>query len=1500
MIQLVDTASRQPPRQRGRRHHPLRVLAESARTLRRVYGQLSTEQTPTAAACLLDHYSYVRSKIREVKESFSRNYLRKLARFVEEDGSGTPRIYRMCLDAGGGLLSGRLDARSLAKHFEPRRLGVSLSLAELWAIPLLLKVALIRELAEAASAAFHSSKSEAEVRATIVRLRSLDEIRWRDLIESISVVHRVLSEDPPRIYGQMEFDSRDACRRVIEKIAGENRAEEEAVARLAVQLAWEASARGDHSRKSHVGYYLAGPGIKLLRRRGRLRLSLPARFREAALRRPNLFYLGMTVLLTVALATLFRHFLAPLPRWWLALLTLLLTQPAIAIANRAVTLLVAPRRLLRLDFSRGIPEEHRAFVVVPALLLSRREVERLLERLEIHYLANRDPNLSFALLTDFPDSASPAPEKHDLLGYCADGVRRLNEKHASARRTPFYLFHRRSQWNESEGAWMGRERKRGKIEDFNRLLLGLDDAFETKLGDLSVLRSIRYVITLDSDTRLPHDSAWKLIGTLAHPLNRPVLDPKTNTVRDGYAILQPRVSISMESAGRSCLARIYCGQTGLDPYTTAVSDTYQDLHGRATFTGKGIYDVRAFHAVLHRRFPENTLLSHDLIEGEYAGVGLATDVEVIDDYPSTYESYSKRKNRWVRGDWQLLYWLLPRVPNGEGRWAPNPLSLLSRWKILDNLRRSLVEAALPLCLMLGWMFAPGDSLRMTAAVVCVFVLPAYAEIGFSWLRLPPVRFWRGYLGERMAEFSRSHLEALFLFIFGLHQSLLMTDAIARTLYRRLATKRKLLEWECMAQAEAGFGRRTGLVNIWLAACPLLAVVYGALLRSQAEIAAPALAVLSLWTASPLVARLANTHPSFSRRGKSNDEQFLRGVSLRTWRYFAELSQPATHWLVPDNVREDPDSVADRASPTNMGLQLASEVAAYDFGYLTPHELAARTGNILDSMGRLERCRGHFYNWYDTRTLTPLPPRYVSTVDSGNLGAALLTLKQACEGMPKRGLLHPSLLEALRDHCLQLRNAVPFSMRGAAMMRLIAALLRQLECRPTDLFFWEAVLSEVNSMAQRLDQHVAWACDYLERRKPDSVCELRYWYGALSDRTRAALDSLCSLAPWLASPFEAQLRVCSSNPRFQELMTALSRVPSLGELPTSYDAIQNATSRLLSLQPALDASLQDLLLRLAYEVESARIRYRELIGNFSRHAKAASRLALDMDFAFLMDPDRRILRIGYNADAQQPDEACYDLLASEARTAVFLAVAKGDVPCDVWFHLGRQPVSFRGHTTLVSWSGTMFEYLMPSLFMKTFDRTLLQESLTAVVKIQQRYARELGVPWGISEAACDSRDDAQNYLYRAFGVPDVALSRAAAERLVVAPYATMLALMVDRDASIKNLRNMARRGGIGRFGFCEAFEFHGGRFPVRGRDTLIRSFMAHHQGMSLVSLCNVLLDSPMQRRFHCEPMVAATELLLQERIPVLRAPVENAPPVGGLLPEMTMAALLSGPPVRTEA
>jgi cyclic beta-1,2-glucan synthetase len=1460
------------------------LIRRTRRDLNQAYqwaARLENPAVSVAASWLLGNRSCLQSQLRECSEALSRATCRRLIRTEGPSESGAPRVHRI-LEQALTRSGGKFSAAELSRALAPEQTQTSLTLAELWAIPVVAKLVVLERIGRiVANDELDSPGSESRLRASIGCLRSLERVKWRDIIESISLVERQLRQDPSGIYPRMTFESRDLYRKSVERIARANRMTEDKVAEMAVARACESGQRDADPRKMHVGYYLVASGVRLLKQ-SKAPLALLRSAMEGIPGIPDLGYLAAIAACATLLTLTISRTLGPFPRWWIALLSIAVIQTAIALVNLAVSLFVRPQPLPRLDFSKGIPEDCRTVIAIPTLLLSRDGVAKLIKQLEIHFLANRDPALRFALLTDFADSKVANSPDGDLLNLCSAGIHKLNAQYALPGHGVFYLFHRCCRWNESEQAWMGRERKRGKLEDFNRFLLGKDDAFETKTGDLDALAPVRYVITLDTDTQLPGDTAWKLVGTMAHPLNRAVVDPETKIVREGYAILQPRVSISMDSAGASRLAAIYCGDTGLDPYVTAISDVYQDLCGRATYVGKGIYDLRAFHESLHGRFPANLLLSHDLIEGEHARVGLVTDVDVIEDYPRTYESHAKRKHRWVRGDWQIFEWFLPRVPSAAGPRAPNPLPLISRWKILDNLRRSVFELSLLLALIAGAGFVPARAHWMFAAVLITMVLPAYTEFAAGLLTTARQRFWRSHLIEHASQFWRAHVEAFLSVSFLLHQSLLSADAIVRTLVRRFVTKKRLLEWESMAHSEAGqseAGKTSlGLVSIYLLACPALGVLVA--LSWQGRVADLLYIVVGLWIVSPLIARFISARPSSGNPEQPNEIEFLREIALSTWRYFADLSRPAEHWLVPDNIQQAPENVAHQSSPTNIGLQLTAAVAAFDFGYLNHQELAERLEKVTATLGRMERYKGHFYNWYNTRTLEILSPRYISTVDSGNLAAALLTLKQACLQVPNQPIIDVKLIAGLRDCCLRLRNMLPSSIRGTAIMRPIAGLLRLLECRPTNLLFWKGMLTDVASTVAELKPHMEWACDYLEARDSDSAAELRYWNRVLNERIQAAVEGLSSLAPWVARPCEAELRVRAANPRFQDLITAASSIPVLTEMPAAYDAVAKAAGQLLAEPETVNGTFRDCLAQLLSEIEAARARCVDLLDQFKAQSHAASRWAIDMNFAFLLDRDCDLLRIGYNAETGRFDDSYYDLLASEARTAVFFAVAKGDIGRDAWFALGRMITSFRGWRSLISWSGTMFEYLMPALFMKSFVSTLLYQTMGGVVRIQQAFARDYGIPWGISESACSSRDDGLRYVYRAFGVPAVSLSSSTETRaatkapLVVAPYASVLALLVDRRTAIANLRDMASRGWTGRYGFFESIDFGTGRATGVYQPTIVRSFMAHHQGMTLLALCNTICENIMQKRFHSDPLVASAQRLLQERIPAALGPPEE--------------------------
>jgi len=1423
-----------------------RLLQEHVKSIRPEAGP------PTGASrWLLDNHSFIQSQIGEIKRNLRPSYLRELSRMPDGQAKDEPRVYRIAAELVSET-SGAIDYPKALSFAETAKKH-ALNLSELWAFGLMLRLAIVERLPGVL-------ETESAVSNCIRSLWALDGLSWREFVESASVAEDLLRADPAGVYPRMDFETRDLYRHALEKLTKRSRLSEQEIARALLERAESvARAHGEAARESHIGFYLIGSGAREFRRRiqcTRLPLAWAGDLAELY---PNAFYISGVAILTVLIVLALLRLAGPFPRWAAALLLVPASQAALEIVNALVSRLLKPRLLPSMDFADGIPSSSKTIAVVPTLLLSPANVTKLLEDLEIRYLANRDPNLYFALLTDFPDAASREADNDSVLAICMDGIVKLNRAYGSGHAGPFYLFHRARTWNAREGKWMGYERKRGKLNDLNRLLLGEGNWFDTIAGDLSRLRDVRYVITLDSDTRLPRDTALKMVGAMAHPLNRPVIDRARKIVTEGYALMRPRIAVSMESAGRSRLAQIFSGQPGFDTYATSVSDVYQDLHGQASFTGKGIYDVRAFHTAVGDRFPENAILSHDLIEGEHARTGLLTSIDLVEDYPATYRAFSKRKHRWIRGDWQLLPWLTARPPAGTGR--GNPLSLLSRWKILDNLRRSVFEISILLLLVAGWLFIP-HSARWTLAVLLVLQLPAYADLLLTALKSLDMRwvpaFWR-HLGCRLLQ---SHRDTLVTLAFIPHQACLMTDAIVRTLGRLFITKRHLLEWETMAQSESAAGTRIGMVEWYLYFSALAWLPFLFIFQRLNIVVA---LVGSLWVVAPLIVQWLNEPLSGPAELSKHERTFLRDAALRTWRYFADHACQQNHWLVPDNIQQDPPLVAHGISPTNLGLLLTANLAAHDFGFVGLDQLSRSLQRIFDSMQEMPRYRGHFFNWYDTRTLHPMPPHYVSSVDSGNLGASLCALRQGCLLLLAQPVLNQSIVAGLRDHALRLRDELPYSARTRSLMMLLANLLRQLECEPSDLFYWEALLTDVRDLVQRIREALVATHDHLcrqgDRAKSD---ELRYWEDLLVERSRAALSELYRLAPWVESAFEPELRVSMRDATFTALFAEISQVPVLIELPETYHRIsEQLTARLASsapLYPALRAVLEQLIPRLS----EARASAAELIHRIDDIAESASAAFDGMEFRFLFDEHRKLLRIGYNVDKAERDQSCYDLLASEARTAVFLAIAKGDIPREAWFRLSRKRTRYRDQPALLSWSGTMFEYLMPLLYLRSHANTLLEQGMRGAIRIQQLYGQERNVPWGISESSYSERDARMQYQYRAFGVPALSASSDRSDRLVIAPYATMLALMLDPARATANLRTLAAKGYRGRYGFFEAIDYS----PGNGAPEPIRSFMAHHQGMSLLAIDNALFSGRMQARFHREPFVQATEFLLEERMPAL--------------------------------
>jgi cyclic beta-1,2-glucan synthetase len=1408
---------------------------------------------PLASRWLQDNHSLLKSQIADLRHTLRPSLLRKLPKTPE----GEPRIHRIAAAwvtdvAAEWLLTapGVVDSDALMPFAHTLRETHSLQTIELWAFAPMLKFAIIERLCA-------NLEVERVVAGCVRTVWAMEAISWKDFVETASRAEAVLRQDPAGVYARMDFPTRDRYRREITQLARRAGLSEEEVAKMALECAERAKA-GDSpdARTRHVGYYLIGPGARSFRRTAGCKASAAFFLLDVLEQHPNASYAASVAILMALLVAGFAWMAGPVAWWMMLLLLIPASQAALEITNAAVSRLLDPRVTPCMEFAGAIPEDSKTMVVVPTLLLSEAGCAKLLKDLEIRYLANRDPNLWFALLTDFPDAGGSETEGDAVLDSCAAGIRKLNVSYGSGELGPFYLLHRARRWNPQECKWMGYERKRGKLNDLNQLLLGRGNWFDTIVGDLSRLQDIRYVITLDTDTQLPRDTAAHMVAAMAHPLNRPIVNPATKAVTEGYAVLRPQVAISVDSSQRSWLANIFSGQPGFDPYATSVSDVYHDLHGQASFTGKGIYDVRAFDAAVGERFPENAILSHDLIEGEHARTGLI-NVELVEDYPATHGAFSKRKHRWVRGDWQLLPWLFPHPPLLNGRVARNPLSALSRWKILDNLRRSLLEISVLLLLLAGWV-AGSHAALWTAAVLLLWQIPAYADMLLSIIRAPERRFWKAFgklLGGRFLECQRDTLLNL---VFIPHQACLMADAIARTLWRQYVSHANMLEWETMAQSELGLGSPFAVFDLYLYIASLVWLPFLLMGRPLPVLAALTCAA---WVSAPLIVGWLNEPLPKSEAMPAKDRDFLRETALRTWRYFADHSWADHHWLVPDNVQEDPPLVAHNISPTNLGLSLTAQLAAHDFGYLTLEEVSSCIQRILESMNGLPRHRGHFFNWYETRSRSPLTPRYVSTVDSGNLAASLIALRQGCLLQLDRPILEQATLDGLRDHVLRLRAEVPYESRTFSTMKLFGSLLRQLECQPHDLFFWEAILTESRDLARRIK--IALAAVHA-RANSD---ELRYWEGLLAGRLDAALAELYRLAPWLGPDFEPELRVSMRDATFTPLIAELSRIPTLAGLPEAYQRIRERLRERLTSPRQLYPTLRHVLEQLLERLSSTRAAALDLSNRFKGAAELAQVYFDDMNFGFLFDENRQLLRIGYNVDTDKPDQSCYDLLASEARTAVFLAIAKGDIPSTVWLRLGRKLTAYRDQVTLLAWSGTMFEYLMPLLLLRSYAGTLLDRSLKAAVRIQRAYGEERRVPWGISEAAYAGRDQRGQYQYRAFGVPALSASGDDAEgRLVISPYSSMLALMLDPVRATANLRGMAANGWWGRHGFFESLDYSGA--GPGGAPEVVRCFMAHHQGMALLAIDNALLGNRMQERFHHDLLVQSTEFLLEERMPVL--------------------------------
>jgi cyclic beta-1,2-glucan synthetase len=1311
---------------------------------------------------------------------------------------------------------------------------------------------------------------------TLTSLTAIDQMNWRDWFEGVSLADQILRHDPARIYQKCDFATRDNIRHHIERMAKRLDVTDSAIAAGALACAQAAAHRypafdNESLCQKYVGSFFVGHGCAALEAKLDYKPSILARLLRAFER--NAF---PTYFLSISVSTLcLMGYVLLISEWaevsfWMVLTTLIIailpmSELGSSIIQYLVTRCVPPRPLPKLSFEGKVPEGLDTLVTVHTIFNSTSSIQRAIDGLEVRFLANDDPAFTYVLMADLPDAASEhIPLDEELIGIAQDGINTLNLRHAPSGPVRFALFFRKRLWNAREQRWMAWERKRGKIEELNRFLLG-DDGTTLHLivGDTTALRKARYIITLDSDTALSRDVAKKLVATIHHPLNQPVIDPSLGRVVRGYGLIQPRVTISLTSATSSRFSQLFSGQAGLDPYTNVVSDVYQDLFAEGSYVGKGIYDIKAFETVLLGKVPENTLLSHDLFEGSFARVGLASDIELYDDFPTRYMAYSKRLHRWVRGDWQLLPWLLPRIVTGN-RVPPSHLSGLHKWKMIDNLRRSLLAPSCLAALLGGWLFLPGGPLTWTLLVLLVVAFPVVTGLA-SVFALPTVGIsLGGFLGDIGVDLWRNAARSFCAICFLPHQAALMLNAISKTLMRVFITHKHLLEWEPAERAERRTKNETR--DFIRLVTPLLVLITGiALYAAYQDLSTLAFSLpfLALWTASPFVAKKISTPLEAVRLPMSpGDHHYLRDAAFDTWQFFNHHLREEYNYLMPDNLQMVPhEVVAERTSPTNLSLSILSVFSAYDLGFLPFHRAVNRSSLTLDTMSRMEKYRGHLFNWYAIRTLAPLSPRYISTVDSGNLLGHLYTLRTILESASATPYVtehHKTSLLARIEGVLRDRDALPAD--ELSVLTTLNATLRG--CRSGDTLAWLSVVHDHSSLLIKIAQ--LHSSDNNERHK--ALAKL----AAVSED----LVHIFPLVAWI-HPIQKVKRHCetsSSAPSAtlsQIGVQATNIVQSAGRVSLTHDSLMNLFEQVERL---LEAARTDVPSELLHEVlntlQAARDTLLECDATISKMSEQVSSLIDGMDFSFLYDEYRSLFTIGFNAEHARKDQSFYDLLASEARLLSFLAVARGEVPQKHWFSLGRSLANTPGGKALISWSGTMFEYLMPFLVMRDFPTTILGRTGRAIVEAQIQYARRQSVPWGISESAYSGVDFEKTYQYRAFGVPGLGLKRGLSEDLVISPYSTFLALPYapNIESCISNLRKMELEGARGIYGFYESVDYTPGRSLRAEGKHIVQSFFAHHQGMSLVSVNNLINNDVMVDRFHAQPVVKSAELLLHEKFP----------------------------------
>lgn len=1508
----------------------IRSLHRSYKSILRGYEYFDKDvsdrrEMPPAAEWILDNFYLIEKEYKDITHNMPASYYKNLPVISKGIMKGYPRIYHIAAE----LIShtdGRIDEDTIDIFIDSYQKNTILTTGELWALPLMIRIAIIQSISKNVERVIYSqeekkrgenaadkiidalehgnldeaikklpgtrgntSSSFMERLLKVLRdngidnrivdewvneklqlqqtcaekvinlehqkqasyqlsmgncvtgLREIEALNWRDSFERLSYVEKILKEDPCNIYSRMDFESRDYYRHIIEKFSKKLDISESFIARKAVECAVENMDTADNSDdyRSHVGYYIIDAGTEKLKEKIKHTNVNKSVFRDENFRKKVTYYTSF-ILITAVLSDLVLTFYdgtfstgKTFSEYFLTFLICFIPCSEIVVStlNWSISKLVKPRFVPKLQFTGEIPEEYTTIVIIPTLITSIDRVHSLTEEMEIYYLANQEKNLYFALLGDFADSKT---EYAGSDGAIADAALRdieiLNDKYSKEGENIFYFLCRKRQYNKSEDKWLGWERKRGKIEEFNSMLRGnRNTSYNIISSDINALKKAKYVITLDADTQLPRDSAKRLIGAMGHILNRPVIDTESNKVIRGYGLMQPRISVGTLSANKTTFSKVFSGETGIDMYTLAISDVYQDLFGEGIFTGKGIYDIDVFCNVLKGEIAENTVLSHDLLEGSLARTALVSDIELIDGYPAYYNSSSMRLHRWVRGDWQLIPYILRK----------SKLNKLSKWKMIDNLRRSLISPSI-IILIISALAVSSDIQKWLVLAFVALLCPLLFDV--SDVVVVPSK-GIGLTGK-INNLKTVMEQVLLIICFLPYQAYLMLDAIIRTLYRVLISRRNLLEWQTAADVEAKLGKRLKnfISSMWVESAVSVLIIVLAFNRSLSA-GLFLLPTSILWFAAPFIAYYISREIKPHSVILSEDNiQNIRKLARRTWAYFEDFVCKKDNYLAPDNYQEEPyKGIAHRTSPTNMAMGITSGIAAYDMGFIEILELIERTDNIISSMEDLPRMKGHFYNWYDTLTKEPLHPVYISTVDSGNLTGYLMVAAQALEEFKSNPAISVEMPKGLTDTILLAEEELKQNkITGCSYSEILA----KIKGRNFNVVSWKMLLTDI--------------CKKSEELYKIKGTGMLYWNLKLKHMINKYLKSIQKLFPWCDDITEAPHGV----EEIKEALKNLSWNMPAVKVCEAYDSVIDKLSK----NYTMDSEKKDWCENLIKLINQGKKEMSLLINRINNIKTRIINMAEATDFELVYDKKRQLFSIGYDVEREDISNCYYDLLASEARQASFIAIAKGDVDQKHWFKLNRSMTIMGKSKGLVSWSGTMFEYFMPLLIMKNYPDTLLNTTYSSVIEGQKKYCGEKRVPWGISESAFYSFDLNSVYQYKAFGVPGIGLKRGLNSELVISPYSTILAMQADMNGAYENIERLVSEGLLGRYGFYDAIDYTKDRMLKSKKKAVVRCFMVHHEGMSFMAMDNVLNNFIMQERFHRVPEVKATELLLQEKVP----------------------------------